>query len=93
MPEPQSCSEADFCSPAPLTGRVFALSNNTHVKHYTKMIYIVLKIKSKPAMSGDMAYITCYPKPAMSDQKNKTIINRDVILDLIHRFINGWMDG
>ena len=57
--KPQSRSEADFCRPGPLTGRVFAISINTHVKHYTKMICVVLKLKPNPAMSGDMAYITC----------------------------------
>ena len=41
----------------PLTGRVFAISINTHVNHYIEVICIVLKIKSKTAMSGDMANI------------------------------------
>jgi hypothetical protein len=43
----QSRSEADFCRRGPLTGRVFAHSIHTHVKHYIKMICVVLENKSK----------------------------------------------
>ena len=47
-----------FYRHGPLTGRVFAFSVNTHVKYYIEMACTVLKIKPKPAMSGDMAYMT-----------------------------------
>jgi len=57
-PKPQSRSEVDFFRFGPLTGRVFTLSVNTHVTYYTKLICIVLKTRPKPAMSGDIAFIT-----------------------------------
>jgi hypothetical protein len=47
LSKPQSRSEADFCRPGPLTGRVFAFSINTHVKYYNKTVCVALKTKAK----------------------------------------------
>lgn len=44
---PSHSYEADFCRPGPLTGRFFALSINTHIKHFTKTICVVQKNKAK----------------------------------------------